>query len=213
MSEAISLKKAERKVFSFATQDGLSDIFIGCIFLMWAIAPFLAPSLGDFWAAAVFVPFWGMVMLGLWLIRKHVVKPRIGVVKFGSARKTRLRKFTLFMLSINIIAFIIGIWISFNSTALSGTQTSAFFGVICLLFCSIAAYFLDFRRLYVYGLLAGMSPLIGEWLWARGSASHHGFPITFGITSSIMILTGLFLFIRLLRTNPAPAETTDSEDT
>ncbi|HUV29640.1 MAG TPA: hypothetical protein VMY05_00925 [Acidobacteriota bacterium] len=206
MSDVISLKKAERQVFLVATQDGLLDIFIGCVFLIWAIAPFLTPSLGDFWGTVVFVPFWGMVMLGIWLIRKHVVKPRVGVVRFGSARKTRLRKFTVVMLTVNIIALILGIWRSFNSEALSGGETSALFGLICLVLCSVAAYFLDFRRLYVYGLLVGLSPLIGEWLWVRGSASHHGFPITFGVTATLMILTGLFVFVRLLSNNPAPRE-------
>ncbi len=48
MSEKISLRKAERKVFLVATQDGLSDIFLGCIFLVFAVGPFLSPILGDF---------------------------------------------------------------------------------------------------------------------------------------------------------------------
>jgi hypothetical protein len=67
---------------------------------------------------------------------------------------------------------------------------------------SIAAYFLDFWRLYIYGLLGGVSPLVGEWLYVNHNASHHGFPITFGITSGIMILTGMVVFIQLLLNNP-----------
>ena len=80
------------------------------------------------------------------------------------------------------------------------------FGLICLAISSLAAYFLDYRRLYVYGLLVGLSPLIGEWLWMRGQASHHGFPVTFGITSSVMILTGIFVFFHLLKTYPTLEE-------
>jgi uncharacterized membrane protein len=212
MSEEISLRKVERKVFSVATQDGLSDVFLGCIFLMFAVAPFLSPSLGDFWSSALFVPFWGTVMLGIWLVRRYVIKPRVGVVHFGTARKTRLTKFTLVMLIVNVIAFYLGICTSFNSEVLSGRVTSALFGLICLALFSIAAYFLDFHRLYVYGLLVGLSPLIGEWLYMHGSASHHGFPITFGVTAGIMILTGSFVFIRLLRNNPVPINGAPSEE-
>jgi hypothetical protein len=233
MSEEISLRKVERKVFSVATQDGLSDIFIGCIFLMWAVAPFLSPSLGDFWSSVVFVPFWGMVMLGIWLVRRHVIRPRVGVVHFGAARKTRLHKFSVVMLTVNVIAFVLGIsafiWYSFlasrfsevpffrvffNSDALLGLGplTSTLFGLICLALFSIAAYFLNFHRLYVYGLLVGLSPLIGEWLYAHGSASHHGFPITFGVTAGIMIFTGSFVFIRLLLNNPVPINGAPSEE-
>jgi hypothetical protein len=73
-------------------------------------------------------------------------------------------------------------------------------------FIWLIAYFLDFHRLYVYGLLAGISPLIGEWLWSRGLAPHHGWPITFGVSSAVMILVGLVVFIRLILANPIPAE-------
>jgi len=71
---------------------------------------------------------------------------------------------------------------------------------------------LDFNRLYLYGLLVGLSPLIGEWLWTQGYASHHGFPVTFGTASGIMILVGLIIFIRLLRDNPIPSEGIHSDD-
>jgi hypothetical protein len=231
MSEEISLKKVERKVFLTATQDGLLDIFMGCIFLVFAIAPFLSSSLGDFWSSVVFVPFWGIIMLGIWLVRKHVVRPRVGVVQFGSFRKNRLRKFNWVMLIVNVIAFGLGTWVCmyyfltphfsdvpflkrfFNHEILlmSGPPTSVFFGLICLTMLSLAAYFLHSHRFYVYGLLVGLSPLVGEWLWRRGSAPHHGFPITFGVSAGIMIVTGLLIFIRLLSRNPIPTEDTSEE--
>ena len=71
---------------------------------------------------------------------------------------------------------------------------------------SIAAYFLNFNRLYVYGLLVGFSPMVGEWLWTHGYATDHGFPITFGASAGIMILVGLAVFVRLLHDNPVPTE-------
>ncbi|MFC1935998.1 hypothetical protein ACFLX9_04540, partial [Chloroflexota bacterium] len=60
MSQRISLKEAERRAFTKAFQDGLWDILIGCIVLLWAIAPFLSTRMGDFWSSAVFLPFWGL---------------------------------------------------------------------------------------------------------------------------------------------------------
>lgn len=206
MVEEISLKNVERKIYSTASQDGMSDIFLGCIFLIFAIAPLLSSKLGDFWSSAIFVPFWGIVMLCIWLVRKHVIRPRIGEVKFGAARRTRLLRFNLIMLTANFLIFILGIWKSFNSEVLSGRTTSALFGLSCLLLFCIAAYFLNFGRLYVYGLLIGLSPLVGEWLYTYQGASHHGFPITFGISAGIMIFTGLVVFIRIFRLNPIPAQ-------
>jgi hypothetical protein len=212
MHQHINLREAERKVFRISANDGLWDILLGCFFLMFAIAPFLSPFLGDFWSSAVFVPFLGLAFLAAWLIRKFVVTPRIGVVRFGGESKSRLLKFSVVMLVVNIAAFISAVVLTTSTTVLSGQTTSIRFGLIMLLGFSIAAYFLQFRRLYIYGLLAGLSPLLGEWLFMHGYAPHHGFPVTFGATSTVMILIGLVVFTRLLRNNPLPEEETAAED-
>jgi MFS family permease len=206
MSQQISLKEAERKVFRATYNDGLWDVFLGCFFLMFVIAPFLSSSLGDFWSSAVFLPFWGLVLLFIWLVRKYVVTPRVGVVNFGRVRKTKLVKFTVIMLFVNVIAFVLGLVAAMNFGRVPGQTYSIGLGMILLMVFSIAAYFLDFIRLYIYGLLVGLSPLVGEWLWTQGYATHHGFPITFGLTAGIMILVGLVVFVRLLRDNPVPIE-------
>lgn len=67
-----------------------------------------------------------------------------------------------------------------------------------LVFFSAAAFILDIPRLYLYGLMLFIAPPIGEWLYQNQGASHHGFPIVFGFSAGVMILTGLVLFIRLL---------------
>ena len=208
MNEVISLKEAEKKVFSFATQDGLVDVFLGCLFLGWAIAPFLSSTLGDFWSIAVFVPFWGTVMFIIWLLRKYVVKSRVGAVQYGKVRKARLRKFTFIMLAINILALVAGIWTTYNYDVMSSHFPAAVFSLTVLVLFSTAAYFLDFHRLYIYGLLVCFSPTVGEWLYEDYGASHHGFPITFGVSAAVMFSTGLFVFVRLLRSNPLPDEET-----
>jgi hypothetical protein len=212
MAQYISLREAERKAFRATINDGLWDILLGCWVLMFAIGPFLSPSLGDFWSSAVFLPFWGLVFLVIWLVRKYVVTPRVGSVKFGQARKTKLMKFSIVMLVMNVIAFILGLAAAMNLGRVPGQIFPIIFGLIFLIPFSIAAYFLDLSRLYIYGLLVGLSPLLGEWLYISGNASHHGFPITFGTTAGIMILAGLAIFVRLLRDNPVPKEGIPSEE-
>lgn len=211
MSQKISLKEAERKAFRTTLNDGLVDIFLGCFLLMFVIGLYLSDSLGDFWSSAVFLPFLALVYLAIWLIRRYVVTPRIGMVKFGQARKAKLAKFTVVMLVINVVALILGSVAALSFGSVPGQMISILFGLILLMGFSIAAYFLDFNRLYIYGLLVGLSPLIGEWLWTHGYATHHGFPITFGTSSGIMILVGLAVFIRLLHNNPVPIEGIPSE--
>jgi len=206
MSQRISLKEAERKVFKSTFQDGLWDIFIGCIILEFAIAPFLSRSLGDFWSSAVFLPFWAVIFLAIWLVRKYVVTPRVGMVEFGSWRKTRLIKFNVVMLVVCLIALILGILSVLSFAAVPGWIHIARFSLIILVVFSVAAYFLNFTRLHLYGVLIALSPLVGEWLYVYIKVPHHGFPITFGITAGITILVGLVKFIHLLRDYPIPTE-------
>ena len=181
-------------------------------FLIFVFAPYLSTSMGDFWSSAVFLPFWGLVYLSIRLIRKYVVVPRIGVVTFGKARKTKLMKFSLIMLIINVVAFMFGIVAARNAVSIAGRMHPFMLSLAFLSGFSIAAYFLDFNRLYLYGLLVGVSPLAGEWLYTTAHAAHHGFPITFGATSGIMILVGLTVFVRLLRNNTLPLEGYPSEE-
>jgi MFS family permease len=204
MFQKISLKEAERKAFKASFDDGLWDIFLGCFFLIFAIGPYLSPTLGDFWSSMVFLPFWGLVFLFILLIRKYVIKPRVGVVKFRHERKAKLMKFNVVMLIFNVFVLILGFVAALSFGSVPGQMLSIIFGLFLLIGFSIAAYFLDFGRLYIYGLLVGLSPLVGEWLWAHEYAAHHGFPITFGSAASIMILVGLVVFARLLRDNPVP---------
>jgi len=213
MSEQISMRETERKVFKTTFDDGLWDILLGCYFLGFVIALYLSPTLGDFWSSAVTIPILGLTFLGIYLIRKYIVNPRIGIVKFGRVRKTKLARFTIVMLVINAIAFILGIIAAMNFGIVPGQVYSIIFGMIILICFSFAAYFLDISRFYIYGLLVGLAPLVGEWLWSHGYANHHGFPITFGIMASIMILIGLVIFIRILRNNPIPTEGITSEHT
>lgn len=204
MSQKLSLKEAERKAFTIAFDDGLWDIFLGCFFLEFAIAPLLTERMGDFWSSVIFLPFWGLVYLAIWLIRKYIVRPRIGVVKYGPARKNRLTKLNIVLLLVNLVVFLLGLIAVFSLGVVPGQIYTVLFGLTLLVGFSLAAYFLDFSRLYIYGLLLALSPLVGEWLYTHGYASHHGFPIAFGVACSIMILTGIIIFIRFLRNTPIP---------
>lgn len=206
MSHQISLKDAECRAFRSTFADGLWDILIGCFPLQFAIAPLLSVSMGDFWSSAVFLPVWGVAYLIIWLVRKNVIAPRIGEVEFGPARKTKLKRLTVLLLVINVIAFILGIIAAFVFRSLPLGSPNTVLGLILLIGFSSAAYFLDFPRLYVYGLLSALGTPIGEWLYQNMGVSHHGYPLVFGTLAGVMILTGLVTFVRFLANNPLPVE-------
>jgi hypothetical protein len=121
-------------------------------------------------------------------------------------------KLSVVMLVLNAVALILGLVAALDIGRTAGQVAVIIFGLLVLIGFSIAAYFLDFRRLYIYGLLVGLSPVVGEWLYTYQHATHHGFPITFGTSAAIMILVGLAMFVRLLRENPVPLEGISSEE-
>ena len=204
--EKISLKQADRIIFRTSFDDGLVDIFISSVVLMFAVAPFLSRYLGDFWSSAVFLPIWGLLFIILRLIRVHVIKPRSGDVQFGPYRLRKLTVFSWIMLVVNIVFFILSFMVGYLLPLSSGLKTMLLFGGMVLALFSLAGYFLDVSRFYVYGLMLAAGPFIGEWLYQNFEVLHHGYPIVFGIYAAAIFLIGLIKLIKFLRDNPIPSE-------
>lgn len=67
-------------------------------------------------------------------------------------------------------------------------------------FC-VAAYFLDFTRLYYYAFLAGIGLFLTELLYPIVGSPLDTLP-AFGITGGAIVLIGLYYFIRFLNKYP-----------
>lgn len=217
MSETISLKEAERRAFTTRFQDGLWDVLLGCVILQLAVAPTLSEmGLGDFWSSMVFLLFLALVYLIIHLVRRHVVVPRLGVARFGPSRKTRLFWLNILLLVVLLAGLVVSLlWMYIPDVArwMPVPPIALVLGMIMLVSFSVAAYLLNFTRLYIYGVLATLSPIVGEWLYVQLGVPHHGWPITFGITAGVMILAGLVTFIRFVRETPIPTLEPDTEET
>ncbi len=206
------LKAAERRAFRTAVDHGLWDVFLASVVAMLAIAPLLSGTMGDFWSSAIFLPVYGGVYLAIRLIRERVVVPRVGLVRFGPYRKRRLRGFTVVMLIFNVVAALLGI-IAFIAVerGMGEPFIPIVFSLIVLVGFSLAAYFLEIPRLFLYGILLAAGSLIGEWLFRRGYVSHHGYPVVAGITAGVIAAVGLIKFALLVRSHgpvgdgPSPA--------
>ncbi|MGB5846506.1 MAG: hypothetical protein WBG94_18845 [Anaerolineales bacterium] len=200
-----SLEEADRRIIQSAFDDGLVDIFLSTVVLMWAIAPFLSVYLGDFWSSAIFLPFWGAIYLVLRWIRKNWVKPRAGVVKYGAVRKKKMTAFTWIMLGLNVLFLILGLVAFFMPTSPGWTMTISF-ALMLLISFSLAGYFLAVTRFYLYGILLASGFFVGEWLYQNFGFSHHGLPVVFGLMSGVIFLTGVYKLVTFLQKNPLPGE-------
>jgi hypothetical protein len=204
------LKALERRTFRTVTDDGLWDVLIAGVFSMFAIAPLLSGSLGDLWSSVIFAPIWLATYLIIYAVRRHVVIPRVGTVRFGENRKRRLRRFSVVMLAVNIVAALVGLaaaisvqrgWVDLGG---DGIGYPLAIGIVILVGFSVGAYAASIPRYYLYGLMLAGAPLVGEWLWRKDLATHHGYPIVFGAAAVIILVTGITRFFTRLRGHPLP---------
>jgi len=213
MSQYLDLKKVDRKVFTTSFDDGLVDIFLSSVTLMWAVGPlttsylntYLGDFWGDFWGTLIFLPFWGILYLILRWIHKRLVAPRMGVVQYGPTRRKKMSLFSGIMVVLNSIFMILGLVAFLNQDSPRWTRMLPF-TVMLLLSFSLAGYFMNLNRLYVYGIMLGMAPLVGEYLSQMFGVVHHGYPITFGLSAVIIFVIGLIKLITFMQHNPLPSD-------
>jgi hypothetical protein len=204
------LETLEQRTFRTVTDDGLWDVLIAAVFANLAIAPLLSEDLGDFGSSALLAPVWLATYLVIRVVRRRIVNPRVGTVRFGIERRRRLRKLTIVMLVVNVLAAVLGT-VAFIGVQLDwldlGDGSIGYplgLGITILIGFSGAASVTGIARYYLYGLMLAGAPLVGEWLWREGLSTHHGYPIVFGTAAAIIFVTGIARFIAVLRDHPLP---------
>ena len=110
------------------------------------------------------------------------------------------------MLLFNLLALGAGLLFLFKFSNLPESLPVVVLSILLMTGFSLAGYRLDSPRFYGYGILFALAPLIGEYLYITEGIPHHGFPITFGITSSLLVLIGLVIMIRVIMKYPLPHE-------
>ena len=207
------LKALEQRTFRTATDDGLWDVLIACVFANLAIAPLLSEDLGDFWSSALLAPVWLAICLVIWFVRHRMIAPRVGIVRFGAERQQRLRRLGIVLLVVNVIAAGLGA-VAFVGVQLNwldvGNGSIAYplgLAMVVLIGFSGGAAVTGIHRDYLYGLMLASAPLVGEWLWREGLVTHHGYPIGFGAAAMIMFLVGVVRFAGIVRSHPLPHHT------
>lgn len=197
MSQNISLKEIERKVWTSYFEDGLWDIFLGLLMLTGGIRGLT----DNLWFYLMLLP----AALAPTLGKKFVTIPRMGLVKFGSARKVK-RKKVVAVLIISVLATLALLLLSLSGLALPKIPISPIIAIFYAGVFGLLAYYTDFRRLYAYGLFFAIS----EVLW--GVFGKPIGPIVDTVSGILILLVGLVVFIRFLRKYPIPAEGTSDVD-
>ena len=200
----LNLINIEKRAFKSTFQDGLIDILIGIILSQFAISPLLTDlGLGDFWSSTVMLPVFVIFLLLYRTGKKYITVPRIGLMKAGLKRKTKTSKLLLFFSILLMFGIIAGLlfWLFWQKKPVKWIAPGVLIALMLSGFTA-AGYFLNNTRLFIYGIMIAILIPIGEILFWKGVVSHHGYPLTFGIACSAMIITGIMLLIRFVRKYP-----------
>ncbi|PVX23404.1 MAG: hypothetical protein CW691_10695 [Candidatus Bathyarchaeum sp.] len=201
MNSKINLKEIERKAYTSYHQDGILEITIAFVILMFA-AVMLAemPWLGGVAGALAVSLYAG--------IKKLVTVPRMGYVKFS---QQRTKKITALILVLGLVSMVAGIF-AFMQTTSSGTPEWLLFvidnymltiGIAVSSLFLLGGYAFKINRIYAYALLTLTLFFGGHFI---------SFPVYYYLTvlGSIVLTVGLVMMIRFVHKYPKATETVDA---
>jgi hypothetical protein len=210
MSQNINLKELERKAWTSYFQDGLWDIYLGLLLLAMAIGALLSDiGVPEAWDMTVYATLMVLSMLVLWAGKKFITVPRMGRVKFGPKRKARLNwvRVVLFLsVLVGAGVFLAGLAMRINRPE---WLNAAFFFpaawvVNAMVVFSLGAYFLDFSRLYLIGVLYAL-PVPLDIMFHELAGIDLTF-FAFAVPAAVILIVGLVMFVRFLRDYPVVPE-------
>jgi hypothetical protein len=211
--QSLSIQEAERKAYRLSTnQDGLYDVFFGSYIVMQSALPWLDENgLRSPWNVILVLALGLLIFGGVILIKKFIVAPRIGLVRYGVERKKRLKRLAIVMAIIFILTLVLfGMTVSaiyHREPIFPGlmqlpypldlVHTAA--GIFIFAIFSLIGYMNDYMRLYFYGFLYGLgyvastilqdiSGILFYWPWA--------------LAGLVAVIIGLASFVRFLRAYP-----------
>ena len=203
MSQRLDLKQIERKAWTSTFQDGLYDLWLGWL-ILWLGVIYVLSQLNLPWLVETSVNM-GVYLLSLVALRlskRHITTPRIGHVHWGPRRRARVRWVGVILFILVGVTFalpLLGIPALKDLYPLFGPFA---LGLFFLLFFGLAAFFLDYPRLYVIGLMFALpEPLMAlcRLLWNFNP----GF-WAFLTPALVVIGMGLVIFRRFLQEYPVP---------
>ena len=191
MDQKINLKKLERKAFISYHQDGLIEILIGFVFILYGsvLLAGKAGFIGLCWMPALLiVPF-----------KKMITVPRMGYVTFRSSRKIKMTKLSLVIFIAGAFTLLF-IFLNYKSQGVSAWINEHLIFLIGFLVAIpplVGAYALGVKRFYFWTVLIAAVFFVEHFL--VGSFPYNS--IIFGL---VLLTTGIIVLIRFLKKYPKP---------
>lgn len=169
MTKEPNLKEIERRAYMSYHQDGLMDIFAGLYILGFGLGIFMQ-ILWDFSFGIIMPAILITTVIPIWVAAKRkITMPRIGFVNFGTRGANKL----IAVFTGTMVAGLFAFFAFTFATSQSGLRVwmdliiqngMLIVALGSLVICTLFGYTMGLRRLYAYGLLAGISLVIGHFV-------------------------------------------------
>jgi hypothetical protein len=209
------LKAVEKKAFKATFEDGVWDIYLGVMLLPLLIFPLVHYTLkADLtWAVLAMMLIYGSGLAGFRWLKKHVTLPRLGMIKPGPARRKKLHILQIVLivavLSVAALVLLTIFASAFTQIAVFGISLqTVILGIPLLLWkftflavigAGLAAWLLDFPRLWLYGFLLGIAIPVDTVYFSETG----WMPLT-SLAVLLAIAIGSVYLVRFLKRYPLP---------
>ncbi|MFC1927598.1 hypothetical protein ACFLW7_03380 [Chloroflexota bacterium] len=197
-------KQIERRVFTSFFQAGFIEAFAGIILLQLGLPILFSRSgFGDWESALLTLPIALILLIVVFLVRRFVVTPRLGHVKFLPERRRKLSKLIIVPILTLIAGAIVG-YIFWENASLRNILVGQIpFSLIPIIVFGAAAYSLDVKRLYVYGAIVGLIFPLGKYL-ETVIVSRTTLPAAILFTAFVFLGMATVFFVAFLRKYQEP---------
>jgi hypothetical protein len=197
--DTMNEKEIERKVFTSFFQGGFIEAFTGIFLLQLGLpALFSRSGFGDLQSALLALPIALILLIAVFLVRRFVVTPRLGKVKFLPERRRKLSKLILVPTLTLLAGAVVGYIFTENASLRHIFVGQIPFILLPIIIFSAAAYFLDMKRLYVYGAIVGLILPLGKYL-ETVIVSRNALPVTILLTAFVFLSIATIFLVAFLR--------------
>jgi hypothetical protein len=206
MKSKINLKEIEKKAFRSTFQDGLWDIYLGILLINISILPWIV----EVYLSVIEVAVFGIIVALISMIfffggKKLITVPRMGLIKFGTERKTKLKKVSAIMFLSVFVGTATFLLAKYMTTIAGIPVPFLIFSANCLIVFGLGAYFMNFERLYIYGFFYAI-PLPVGYLMMKNSYPVTNVILICSIPGITMVVYGCVLFFQFLHNYTKPTK-------
>jgi len=201
MTEQINLKEIEKKAYTSFFEDGLYEIIFAHFMLVGFLSSTLSETgVSDIIRISIYVPIMFLGILIVYFGKKYITIPRLGIAKFRDDRIKRINKLHVYIIAFVVVSVSIAV-ASMTGNLNKNIPMTIIIPIILFSFFAIAAWYQNYPRFLITGLLYASSELIYVFVESKGVVLGKGL-LAYGVPGVIILVIGINSLFKFLQKYP-----------